>query len=167
LLIVGKGVSFWCGLSSRGITNLHFYNGRLNSQKYISILDSNLLPSLTRMNLSRFVLVQDPHPAHRSGKLLRYYRSSRIDSLIIPGASPDCKFVIKVVNPIEMVFLKLKKRLFKDISNYQSIQRLREAVSREWELMRVEDAEYLINLIRSFPRRLAAIIHNQGYNTKY
>jgi hypothetical protein len=76
-------------LTHQGQSPLVFYEGRLNSAKYIDILSEHLSTTAIHMNLRSFCLVHDPHSAHKSKKLLNYYENNRINSLIIPGNRQD------------------------------------------------------------------------------
>jgi transposase len=156
----GVGVSFWASVSFFGGGSIVFYDGQMNSSKYIALLRSNLRRNATTAGLDeRFTLVQDPAPYHASGVAKRFYERESIDSLILPGNSPD-------LNVIEQVSKELKRRVFREHRRFTSVETLKRRIKSEWRTL-ARDLEFLRKLIVPYRRRLEAVLRNNGYNSKY
>jgi hypothetical protein len=74
-----------------------------------------------------------------------------------PGNSPD-------LNPIENVWNWMKNKL--QDSKATSLPQLKQEIKELWTL-HMDDIQYLKNLVESMPRRLEAVILNEGNSTKY
>ncbi len=73
------------------------------------------------------------------------------------GNSPD-------LNPIENVWNWMKNKL--QDSKATSLPQLKQEIMELWTL-HMGDIQYLKNLVESMPRRLEAVILNEGNSTKY
>ncbi len=74
-----------------------------------------------------------------------------------PGNSPD-------LNPIENVWNWMKNKL--QDSKATSLPQLQQEIKFLWTLQ-MDYIQYLKNLVESMPRRLEAVILNEGNSTKY
>ena len=74
-----------------------------------------------------------------------------------PGNSPD-------LNPIENVWNWIKQQL--QDSKATSLPQLQQEIKELWTLQ-MDNIQYLKNLAESMPRRLEAVIQNEGNSTKY
>ena len=74
-----------------------------------------------------------------------------------PGNSPD-------LNPLENVWNWMKQQL--QDSKATSLPQLQQEIKELWTLQ-MDNIQYLKNLAESMPRRLEAIIQNEGNSTKY
>ena len=74
-----------------------------------------------------------------------------------PGKSPD-------LNPIENVWNWMKQQL--QDSKATSLPQLQQEIKELWTLQ-MDNIQYLKNLAESMPRRLEAVIQNEGNSTKY
>ena len=72
-----------------------------------------------------------------------------------PSISPD-------LNPIEHLWGILKRKV--EVRKVSNIRQLRDVVMEEWKNIPVATSEALVN---SMPRRVKAVLDNDGGHTKY
>jgi len=89
----GGGLGMWGCLTNHGVGNLVFYQGSIDSSKYIELLDSNLSSAFNRFPVSDrtgAILQQDNAKIHTSKKTLTYMKNKRIKLLSWPANSTRC-----------------------------------------------------------------------------
>ncbi len=133
----GSSVLMWGCMSAAGVGELHFIDGIMNSQMYCSILKEKMLPSLRA--LCRLALFQhDNDPKLTSKATVGFLKKNRVKVIQWPSMSPD-------LNPIEHLWGIQKRQVeHHSPSSIQSLKR-----------------------VHSMPRRLGAVIKNNGGHTKY
>ena len=126
----------------------------MNSNMYCEILQQSMIPSLQKLG-SRAVFQHDNDPEHTSKTTITLLKRLRVKVMDGPSMSPD-------LNPIEYLWgiLKRKVKVYK-VSN---ICQLRDVVMEEWKSIPAATCEALVN---SMPRRVKAVLDNDGVHTKY
>lgn len=126
---------------------------RLNSEKYIDVLDEKLIPF---MNISSTrVFQQDNAPCHSSKRTMKWFEDKGIEVLDWPGNSPD-------LNPIENLWQSMKVKV--NAQKHSNIHELIRNIKLSWIAISREECE---RLVESMPRRIQRVLENKGYPTKY
>ena len=99
---------------------------------------------------------QDNAPCQTRKPTKAWFVTNNIRVLELPGNCPD-------INPIENLWQSMKCKI--DCKRCTSLNILRAEVTRVWCLE--TSPEGCANLVASMPRRLAAVLQNRGYPTKY
>ena len=156
----GGGSIMICGcMAADGVGEMFICEGRMNSQKYINVLETALMSLLTRIfgdtNLDGVKFQQDNAPCHKSATTKRWFRENNIVLLKWPAQSPD-------LNPIEHLWCILKRKIREH--KITSKTALKKALIQEWNAI---SAVECARLVRSMPQRIAAVIKSKGGPTKY
>jgi len=150
-----RKIMFWSAISTNGKAPLHAISGTVNSDKYIELLETTLLPWFSEKCSATHIFQQDNAPAHVSKKTLNFLHSSDIQVLDWPPNSPD-------LNPIENVWAVLKEAIEKRCPrNMQDLDRI---AKEEWAKIpqqKIRDA------IRSMPRRIEQVLEKEGAKCDY
>ncbi len=126
----------------------------MNAKKYINVLDESLL---NFMGIHECTIYQhDSAPCHTAKSVTKWFEIKNIEVLSWPGNSPD-------LNPIENLWMLVKKKI--SARNCSSLDDLRNAIRSVWctEIT----TELCKKLVASMPKRIAAVLKNKGYPTKY
>ncbi|CAM4922917.1 unnamed protein product [Rotaria socialis] len=122
----GGGVGIWSYLTCHGLGPIVFYDGSLNSDKYIDILDQHLptayekfLPQSPR----KILLQQDNARPHVSIKTRKYFKKKKINPIPWPANSAD-------LNLIENIWSILDDKLLK--YNINNTDQLKTALKMAW-----------------------------------
>ena len=145
----------WACISARGPGQICLLppNSRIDSKMYVKVLKEFLLPSMGYFR-SKYMF-QDKATPHTSKMTTLYLKESRIQTVTLPGSSPD-------INPIEHCFSFVKSKLEKEDIN--SLPTLRSCIRSNWNKL---DRKYLEKLCLSMPRRLREVLKRNGNMTKY
>lgn len=147
----GGNVMVWGCMSAAGVGELHFIEGNMNSNMYCEILQQSMIPSLQKLG-RRAVFQHDNEPKHTSKTTTALLKRLRVKVMDWPSMSPD-------LNPIEHLWGILKRKV-----EVCKVSNIRDAVMEEWKSIPVATCEALVN---SMPRRVKAVLDNNGGHTKY
>ncbi|CAK9824990.1 Transposable element Tc1 transposase [Anthophora retusa] len=152
----GGSVMVWGCFGSTSVGDLVKIDGILNKERYKGILETNALPSGTRLIGENFVFQQDNDPKHTS-KLCRGYleqleREEKIVIMTWPPQSPD-------LNPIELLWEELDRQVRKAAPT--STQTLWQQLQDAWS--RIEPLT-LTKLLNRMPKLCKAVIKAHGGN---
>jgi transposase len=155
----GGSLMLWGCMMSKGVGYSCRLNGCLDSDLYCQILKGELLDTLSwyQMNIYDIWYQQDNAPAHTSRATKEVFRELGLAVLDWPSNSPD-------LNPIEHMWVHLKRQLNKYPNEPEGVNELWERVELEWGKITAETCR---TLIHSMPDRLAAVIKAKGKYTKY
>ena len=131
----------------------------MDAQQYCDILDDGLEESFDKLEIpeENRIFQQDNDPKHTSKKAKQWFEDNGIQVLAWPAQSPD-------MNPIEHLWVHLKRALQKYPSPPKDVYELWERLVEEWNGIPVEACQ---KLIESMPRRIQAVIRAKGGHTDY
>ncbi len=149
-------VMVWGCVSALGKGNLHFCDGTINAEKYIEILEHNMLPSRRHLFQGRPCIFQQdnakPHSAHITKSWLR---RKRVRVLDWPACSPD-------LSSIENVWRILKRKMRQ--RRPRTVAHLKTCLQEEWDKITPETLHHLVS---SVPKRLLSVVKRNGNITKW
>ncbi len=128
----------------------------INAEKYIEILEHNMLPSRRHLFQGRPCIFQQdnakPHSAHITKSWLR---RKRVRVLDWPACSPD-------LSPIENVWRILKRKMRQ--RRPRTVAHLKTCLQEEWDKITPETLHHLVS---SVPKRLLSVVKRNGNITKW
>ncbi len=149
-------VMVWGCVSALGKGSLHFCDGTINAEKYIEILEHNILPSRRHLFQGRPCIFQQdnakPHSAHITKSWLR---RKRVRVLDWPACSPD-------LSPIENVWRILKHKMRQ--RKPRTVAHLKTCLQEEWDKITPETLHHLVS---SVPKRLLSVVKRNGNITNW
>lgn len=137
------------------VTDIVKINGKFNSNQYLNILRTHILPVMQRNSTQIFM--QDNSPIHKANKVMNFLQNQPFETMLWCPYSPD-------LNPIENVWSYLIHD-WPQMEN-RNEKTLHELVKRKW-LGLYDKKDYFKNLYKSLPRRCEQIIELEGNWCKY
>lgn len=153
----GGSLMIWAAFGYIGKSPICFISCKMNSGKYIELLEDGLLNYADDMAPNSWIFQQDNAAIHSSRATKEFLRTCNVPVLEWPACSPD-------LNPIENVWALLAKKVYQKGRQFESVRDLKEAILVEWANI---DQSILQNLINSMPRRMQQVIIKKGGNTTY
>ena len=156
----GFSVMFWGCISLWGIGPLVALEGSQNSDTYIELLKTYVIPELEAANSLLdidFTFMQDNAPCHKSKKVMEFFNTNNVSVLEWPAQSPD-------LNPIENIWNTIKTRRRKRYGIPKTKQELIDQIFDIWNELTLEDVECCI---ANMERRLSEVLRMDGRTTKY
>lgn len=151
----GGSVMVWGCITCDGVGPMTKVDGRMNAKDYIGLLEKTLVPFMASMG-PEYSFQHDNAPCHRAKSVTSWLVSKNIKQLDFwPPQSPD-------LNPIEHAWDILGKKM--EDKKPKSLKELEERLKEEW--LKISPIE-IQKLIRSMPKRVAAVIAAKGGHTKY
>ena len=142
-------VHLWGGISKRGATKLHIFEGTMNAEGYVSILEQSLMQKL--FGEDQYLFMQDNDPKHTSKRAQEFFARNRIEWWRTPPESPD-------LNPIENLWHELKeylRRVVKPMTKDQLVQ----GIEQFWKTVKVTKCrKYIGHIQKVIPK----VIEVQG-----
>ena len=142
--------AFW----SMGTVKLQFFEGNMDSKKYIEILN-NSKREMNKLIPDKWILQWDNDSKHFSNITLDYYIENDIKVLEWPAYSPD-------LNPIENIWGAIKNKLAG--RSFTNVEALSKEISEHWKHLTVDNWLRLTNSMRD---RINTWILNKGQATGY
>lgn len=150
------GIMVWGGIGYHSRTPLVRIAGTLNSQRYISeVLEPVVLPYL--QGLPTAIFQQDNARPHVARIVQEFFVNRQIELLPWPARSPD-------LSPIENMWSMVAQRLTQITPPAVTPDQLWQRVEAAWSAV---PQEHIQSLFESMPRRVAAVISNNGGYSGY
>jgi len=155
----GGGLMMWGCFSGKGLGPLVKVEGKMNRFDYIEILGNYLLPLIKdEFNCRGYLFQDDNAPVHTAADVQKWILMNKIKVLKDwPSQSPD-------LNPIEHLWSELERRIRSRPQTITKVAELETALQEEWGKI---SRSQVMALIESMPRRIEAVIANNGWPTKY
>jgi len=155
----GNNLMVWGCMGWNRVGVLTEVQGLMNADQYCQILDGGVVESFEKLEMpeGERMFQQDNDPKHTSNKATKWFEDNNIDVMVWPPQSPD-------INPIEHLWMELKKALKKYPIAPKGVHELWDRVVVEWNGIPPETCQ---RLIESMPRRVQAVIRAKGGHTKY
>ena len=151
-----KYIKAWSCLSYKGVGELHFIENGWNSHVNKNILDSRLILEAERLIGKDFIFQEDGDKVHTSKVPSTWKKKNNINVLYWPSSSCD-------LSPLENLWGDFKRRLGEEIQS-SNIEEFKLQAQRVWRETKVSLCETLIG---SVPRRIRAMLENNGGINKY
>ncbi|GFX23630.1 transposable element Tcb1 transposase [Trichonephila clavipes] len=150
------GIMVWGGIGYHSRTPLVRIAGALNSQLYTSeVLELVVLSYL--QGLATAIFQQDNARPHVARIVQRLFVNHQIELLPWSSRSPD-------LSPIENMWFMVAQRLTQIIPPAATPDQLLQRVQAAWSTV---PQEHIQSLFESMPRRVAAVISNNGGYSGY
>lgn len=153
----GGSIMIWAAFGYRGKTPICIISHKMNSGKYIDLIENVLIDFGDNLWGEHWIFQQDNAAIHSSKQTKSFLASRNIDVMEWPAISPD-------LNPIENLWGILSARVYANGRQFDTLLQLKTAIQEEWANI---DIAVLQSLVDSMPQRLADVITARGGRTKY
>ena len=145
----------WAGISWRGPTPIVVFEGKMDAEGYISVLEAGLKPFIEGSE-DPVLFMQDNDPKHTSRRAKAWLEKEEINWWKTPAESPD-------LNPIEDLWHELKQFLRREIKPKTKDQ-LVDGIKVFWETVNIEKCRRYIDHLRKV---VPKVIELEGGPTGY
>ena len=139
-----------------GRTAICIFEGIMNKELFVNILDSTLLPSIRQLYPNGHRFMQDNDPKHTSGYAAQWMVNNGVNWWRTPPESPD-------INPIENLWHELKEYIRREVKPKVK-QELVDGIRAFWETV---DRDKCRKYIRHLRKVLPKVIQVNGCATGY
>ena len=152
----GGKLMVWGCFSVHGVGDLYRIHGKVNAMRYREILKHHMAKKYRAMGKD-VIFQHDNAPCHTAKKVKNYLSRAGFRVLPWPSQSPD-------LNPIENLWALIKHDLYYKAPKASSLDELFEIIKGIWESFPLE---LIRKLVHSMPRRINAVIRNNGGHIRY
>lgn len=150
-------VMIWGAMTSKGVIDIVFLEGKLNAEKYINVLNKQITAIQQVMKGTNWIFQQDNSPVHTARLVMSWFQTHNIKVLQWPAVSPD-------LNIIENLWGYLAREVYANGRQFQDRTELKNAILTCWKKIPLN---LITNLYKSMPERIFNIILKKGGYTKY
>lgn len=153
-----RTIKVWGCICYNRVGILVRYDDTMNSDKYVSILNSYLLAEFSKLRGSRtrqgvLTYQHDNAPAHSANNTKKWLKNNHIETLIWPPYSPD-------LNPIENLWGIIKRKLYEKDSKLKTADDVWKATQKIWHK---ELNDYIEKLYEGMPKRMKEVVDRKGH----
>ena len=138
-------------------TSIKFIVGRMNGVRYINLIEKQINNHAECISGPDYIFQQDNAPVHTSRLVQSYFNENNISILPWPARTPD-------LNIIENFWPELVHNVYANGKQYQHVQKLKNAIVREWDKL---NQNYIQKLYKSIANRTIEVIENKRGCTHY
>lgn len=150
----GGGIMLWGMVLPVGLIAVKELNGKVNSEKYIRLLETFAVPCM-KLNLNRgFNFVQDNAPIHSSKKTTTFLSNEMFSVLKWPALSPD-------INIMENIW-KMMSDIIYNHNQPQNKEELKRKIDDAVLIINTERRETIVGLYKGFRKRLTTLLVKGG-----
>lgn len=153
----GGSVMTWAAITRFGTLALEFVDGRMNSDRYQTLLTDNLLPLVNSIHRIPWQFQQDNASIHVSDSTEKWFRKNKVKVLDWPAKSPD-------LNIMENVWGIAARDVYANCRQFETVRQLRAAIEAAWKRL---TPDRLKKLYESLPKRMIEVLKKGGNVTKY
>ena len=148
----GGSISLWGRMTSEGIGDLVFYNGRVNGQTYVHVIGDTLIRFIKRKfnATDSFMLIQDNAPSHISNYAMKFFKANGIPVMSCRSTSPDLNSIENICDIIDDRLKTMRPRNLKELQSM---------IEQIWDNITEETCKKLVD---SMPRRLKSCPRVKG-----
>jgi transposase/predicted transcriptional regulator len=150
-----KKVMLWGGICSSSRTPIIVVADTMNSDRYIEMLRTNVLPWISENMNSDCIFQQDNASSHTSKKTKSFTDQQNIKILDWPPNSPD-------LNPIENIWFILKNAIEKRFP--KNLEELKRFAVEEWGKI---PQSQIRDTIKSMKTRISQVVERNGETCDY
>lgn len=149
-------VHVWAGISKKGPTPIIIFEGIMDADLYIEILQQGLLGFIHNTFPDSHRLMQDNDPKHTSKKAGKFFEDEGINWWKTPPESPD-------MNPIENLWHELKEFIRREVKPHSKSE-LISGITQFWDTVcAAKCCKYIYHLRKVIPKVIAVNGAATGY----
>ena len=138
-------VHVWGGISFRGRTGICIFEGIMDGDMYIDILDKTLVPFINEVYPNGHRFVQDNDPKHKCKKAIDFIEDKNINWFHTPAESPD-------LNPIENLWHEMKEYIRREVKPHTK-EELVQGIQQVWSTVNSKKCrKYIRHLDKVIPK---------------
>lgn len=149
----GGSLMVWGAISKSGEIILRRIYGKLNSEKYCNLMETDILPYLNK-SIRTYIFQQDNASCHVSKKTIEMFERNHAILLEWPAKSPDLSL-------IEQLWGILKKRIY-DGTKYDDLDQLWNRINEEIALIKQSDPDLISRLWNNYSDKMCDILCTNG-----
>lgn len=150
----GGGIMLWMMLMPNGLLAYRVIKGKFNSDSYIDLLKTMIIPMI-KINFGSDVMYQEDNcSVHKAKKVKDFIRNTGLNVLDWPAKSPD-------LNIVEDVWLIISNKVYDGHpfqNNYELLKKLSEVIL----FLNNNQRDVLINLYGQIRERMCKVLKKNG-----